>query len=263
MALPQVDHVDFARAPITKVVAQVRFPILLRFAEPSFVAPLQDAIHDEYPTPTREKKVSLRIADGEALQAGPSETLIRFSTKDKRWSVVIAESAMTLEVAGSTSIDELVTRFTHVLTATQETLGIEDRARLGLRYINKIRHPDAAALPDWAALLRPEFLGFAASDLLDGQVDHMAQELRIKRDDGVLVIRHGLFDEADIEPTVVPQPTGRYYLIDLDYFDSTDRPLDVDITVQQIKKYNHFMYRFFRWTLGEELYAYLEPSPAS
>src|SRR5260370_39723218 len=42
----------------------------------------------------------------------------------------------------------------------------------------------------------------------------------------------------------------------------TEYDLDIPATIKQMQDYNDIMYRFFRWTLSETLYNYLEPGYA-
>jgi uncharacterized protein (TIGR04255 family) len=263
MALPEFGRVLFKKAPLTKVIGQVRFPILLRFSDGTFIAPFHESVRREYPHVSREHQMSLKLSAGEGVQTSVGEVLWRFATPDRRWSVVLGETAITLEVPGYSSIDEFLARFSSIIAAAQPTLELAQRTRLGLRYINEIRYPNGDTLADWASLLRPEFVGFAASDLLDGRVEDMRQELRVHRDDGILAVRHGLVGVSDALASGQPTTVERFYLIDLDYFDPTECDLDIETTVGQMRSYNDVMYRFFRWTLGERLYDYLEPADAS
>ena len=56
-----------------------------------------------------------------------------------------------------------------------------------------------------------------------------------------------------------PPASGKFYLIDLDYYDMSEYDLDISATIKQMQAYNDVIYRFFRWTLSEKLYDYLEP----
>jgi uncharacterized protein (TIGR04255 family) len=67
-----------------------------------------------------------------------------------------------------------------------------------------------------------------------------------------------------VEPLPQEEPMeGRFYLIDLDYYDTNECELDIDGTVEQMRAYNDVLYRFFRWTLSDRLVAKLEPINAS
>jgi uncharacterized protein (TIGR04255 family) len=259
--LPKVERVLFKNAPLRLVIGQIRFPLLLRFSDGSFIAPFQAAIADEYPTVTREQQLQLQVS-GKGLTQGPGEALLRFSSRDGLWTVALAEGALTLEVRGYSSIDEFSQRFGRVITAAKETLNVRERARLGLRYINEIRHASGQSLAGWRTLLNPELVGFAGGDLLDGTVEHMVQEIQARRSDGTLAIRHGVLTGRVVDPLQTQEePDGKFYLIDMDYFDAQSVPLDIERTAKQLRDYNDVMYRFFRWSLTDKLFDHLKPEP--
>ncbi len=259
MKLPEYEWVQFRKAPLRLVIGQVRFTIMPGFGQDAFIAGFQEAIRSVYPKVAREAAVTYQLSPA-GIQPNMGEKLWRFSSRDLRWSVVVGESAITLESRSYDSMSDFLNRFRFLLETGKEQLEITDRLRLGLRYINEIRHPHAERLAEWRALLNPEFVGFEASSLLDGQVDHTLQEVQIERSDGTLALRHGFLNGTVVMPLPQEQPTsGRFYLIDLDYYDMTERDLDISATIKQLQDYNDVMYRFFRWTLSESLYNFLEP----
>ena len=259
MKLPNYEWVQFSKAPLRLVIGQVRFTIMPRFGQDAFIASFQEAIRSNYPKVARESAITYQLSPA-GIQPDTGEKLWRFSSRDLRWSVVVGESAITLESRDYGSIKDFLNRFRFLLEIAEEQLEITDRLRLGLRYINEVRYPGAENLADWRTLLNPEFVSFDASELLGGQVDHAIQEIQVHRPDGVLAVRHGLLNGTVVAPLAPEQPaTGSFYLIDLDYFDMIEHELDIPATFQQMQEYNDVMYRFFRWTLSKKLYDYLEP----
>jgi uncharacterized protein (TIGR04255 family) len=259
MKLPEYEWVQFSKAPLRQVIGQMRFTIMPRFGQDTFIAGFQQAIRATYPKVAREAAVTYQLSST-GIQPNMGEKLWRFSTRDLRWSVVIGESAITLESRDYNSMNDFLNRFRFLLKMAKEQLEVTDRLRLGLRYINEVRYPGAESLAEWRTLLNPEFVSFDASELLGGKVDHTIQELQVHRPDGVLAVRHGLLNGIVVAPLAPEQPaTGPFYLIDLDYFDMTECELEIPATIQQMQEYNDVMYRFFRWTLSKKLYDYLEP----
>ena len=259
MKLPEYEWVQFAKAPLKLVVGQVRFTTLLRFEQKSFIAGFQEAVRDDYPKVARESTITLQVSPA-GIDRNASEALWRLSSRDNLWSVVIGESSLTLESRQYSSMQDFLDRFSRILEAAKASLEISDRLRLGLRYVNEFRHPDARDIVHWRGLLNPEFVGFEASNLLDGHVIHVFHDIQIQRPDGVLAIRHGLLDGYIVAPLFQQRPdTARFYLLDLDYYDTTEGELDIPIILEQMRGYNDIIYRFFRWTLGSEAYNYLEP----
>jgi uncharacterized protein (TIGR04255 family) len=262
MELPEYEWIQFRKAPLRLVIGQVRFTIMPRFEQKAFIAGFQETVRSDYPRVSREPIVTYQISPT-GINPSPGETLWRFSTRDNRWAVVVGESAITLEARGYVSINDFLKRFRAILEAASEKLAVTDRLRLGLRYTNEIRYPAAQTLVEWRTLLNPEFVGFEVSSLLDGRVNHTLQEIQVERHDGILSIRHGLLNGSVVVPFAQEQPAGgQFYLIDLDYYDTTECDLDIPATIKQMQDYNDIMYRFFRWTLSETLYNYLEPGHA-
>lgn len=264
MPLPLFKRVLFGKDQLRLVLGQVRFPLLFRFGERQFLAPFQEAIERDFPRVSSEQALSLKFSGKGLEQAG--ETLWRFSDREG-WSCVLGEGALTLECRRFTSIDDFEARFVRLLEAAQKHLGVEERTRLGLRFINEFRVQEAATLKEWAQYLNPKFIGFAgAPEFLDGSVEHAFQELRQKKNDGLLVIRHGLLTGTTVElrpndrPNDRPLERGPFYLLDLDYFVETEGTLDIAATMKQLSVFNDEIYRFFRWTIdGGKLYDLLEP----
>jgi len=261
MTLPDFPRVRFRKSPLGLVVGQIRFPILTRFSDGNFIAPFYEAIKQEYPRPRRVKQMGLQITQ-QGVQSVAAETLWRYAARDDETAVVLGEGAVTLEAKRYQSIEDFLDRFGRVLKAAQETLEVVDRVRLGLRYVNEIRHPEASTLTDWARLLRPGLVGFAATGILGEDVAHSFHELRVKRADGVLAVRHGLLAGAVLEGSPRSAQTDeRFYLLDMDYYDEEESSLDVRTTLDQLRAYNEVLRRFFCWALGDKMYEYLEPEP--
>lgn len=262
MPFPVYDRVIFGKSPLRLVVSEIRFPLLFRFNEKPFLAPFQEAIQPEYPGTNQEQQLSVRFSHKGMEQSG--EFHWRFSDREGHWSVLLGEGSLTLECRRYSSIEEMQRRFEKLLVAAGQHLGIVDRTRLGLRFVNELRSAGAETLAQWAELLNPKFVGFAGADLLEGTVAHSFHELRTTREDGALVIRHGLLTGTTIEPRPGEPPIdrGRYYLIDMDYFDQREGPLDTSTTVKQVAVYHDAIHQFFRWTLDKgKLYEQLEPRP--
>lgn len=260
MKLPQYERVRLQKAPLRLVIGQIRFTIMPRFEQKPFIAAFQEAIRAHYPKVSREASVTYQLSPV-GVNPSPGETLWRFSSRDNRWAVIVGESAITLESRAYSTMSDYLDRFTQILQAASKTLDIADRLRLGLRYINEIRYPHAETFAQWRTLFNPEFASFDAASLLNGKVDHTLQEIQVNRSDGVLAIRHGLLSGAIVTPLPQEQPVaGQFYLLDFDYYDLTECDLDILATVKQMQNYNDLVYRFFRWTLSEMLFDYLEPA---
>jgi uncharacterized protein (TIGR04255 family) len=264
MALQHHERVQFRRNPLKLVIAQVQFPLLPRIGDQSYVASFLEAFTGEYPRTNREQQVSLQITtSGVSQEQGDPQW--RLSTIDQLRSIVLSSNAMTLEVREYISIDELIQRFQRMLAVGTKSLPITERLRLGLRFINEIRLPEAESLSQWQEYLQPGFLGFAASEAFqgEGRVSQTLQQVQIERSDGTLIVKHGLLTGTVVPPLPGTQPDmGPFYMIDLDYYDAQPGELDVASAVTQVRRYNDVLYDIFRWALTPALYQKLEPMNA-
>src|SRR6266699_4785473 len=114
MKLPEYKWVQFRKAPLRLVIGQIRFTIMPRFEQKSFIAGFQESVRSEYPRVSREPTVTYQLSPT-GINPSPGETLWRFSSRDNRWAVVIGESAITLESRAYSSISEFLNRFSHIL----------------------------------------------------------------------------------------------------------------------------------------------------
>ncbi len=193
--------------------------------------------------------------------------LYRFTDPAEAWSVVLGVDSLTLEARAYSNVEDLLRRFEHVASAARDTLGIEERQRLGLRYVNEFRNEGASTLADWRAYFHPEFLGYAA-DLFQDLVTYDGHQIRVTQSDGAFTVRHGLMRGTVVPPipgsakTPENLPQGPFYLLDLDYSDERPGALNVKASRAQLVAYNAFIYRFFRWTLTEQHHTDLEPLDA-
>lgn len=263
MPLPEYPRIIFRKPSIRLALAQVRFPIMLRFREGSFVAPFQETLRASYPKVAKEQQLGLQLTP-KGLQPLAEESQWRFSSRDDAWSLVLAEGSLSLEVRGFSSMDIFAERFNAVLRAAVDHLGVVERSRFGLRFINEFRDPRGTSIQAWAKLLRPEFVGFVGSDLLPGEVEHAIQELRLRRSDGLLSIRHGLLSGTVVIDPRSTQNEGPFYLLDLDHYTEAEEELDIPGTINLMQTYNGTLYRIFRWAVGEgEIYEAMEPQDAN
>lgn len=262
MKLPQYEWVRFKKSPLRLVIGQIRFTIMSRFEQKGFIADFQEAIRNDYPKASREAVVAYQLSSA-GINPGTNDTAWRFSSKDLHWAVIVNEAALTLETRSYHSMHDFIERFQHLLEVAQEILEITDCLRLGLRYINEIRYPDAKTLEDWRELLNPKLIGFDEADLLSGQINRTLQEILVSRSDGTFAIRHGLLNGTTVPPLPKEEAMdGKFYLIDLDCYDTDEYDLDIPATLQKMRNYNETMSRFFRWTLRDRLYTSLEPDNA-
>lgn len=257
--LPTYDHVLFRATHLELALVQVKYPPLPRFTEAGYLTSFQESLALSYPIPNVEAAVAL-VASPQGMQTSTVQ-VHRFSSIDRTWSVVLTNDAVALECrsGGYSEVRDFAARFCAVLEAVQSTLKPRLQLRFGLRYINELRHPKAKTFEAWKELgLNPDMLGIAARNVFGGEVTQTVNEVVTKRSDGQLLIRHGALSGTTVMPVLNSAPKqGPFYLLDLDYYD--EQPGDFNPhPLDRIILYNEFLYRIFRWCIGEgEMFRYL------
>jgi uncharacterized protein (TIGR04255 family) len=247
--LSQWPRVIFDNNPLKAVVLQVRFPPILALSQAAGVAPFQSAIREVYPRAEAPgQQVTLVIGPAGTMppvaQPGPWRFL-----DEQGWVAGLGTDSVSLETTNYEQYEQFEERAVKILEAARSTLGLTERVRLGLRYINEIHHPKARTVGEWRHLLKPELLGVSGGELLGDRVIQTLQQIEVRLDDGMLTVRHGC--------TVGDGPSP--YVIDMDAHDDAIRPFVVDEIVARVLSYRAWIGGFFRSSLQPELYDFLRP----
>ncbi len=253
--LPNYDQVIFSNSCLELCLVQVKYPAIQRFSEESYMVGIKEALAEEYPLVTTEQGMNI-VVTPQGINPVPGASMLRFTSIDSHWSVVLSSEFVSLETREYTNFEELKKRFTEVLRNIVTYLHPRHQLRVGLRYINEFRHPNGDSYETWCHLLNNELLGLGSSSILSGRVEQTIGEVLTRRDDGQLLVRHGFLKGTTVTPTPTRlAKTGPFYLLDLDYYDDKPVKFAVDANIEQMTRYNDFLYRVFRWVIGEnELY---------
>jgi len=238
------------------VAVQTRFPALPRLAER--VPDLREALRRDYPMFSDEKALNIVIRDGRATTE-EGNRILRFSSIDLQWAAILAEDFVSLETRAYAGIADFSGRVDALWSTIHRILDPQYQTRIGLRFVNELRHPEGDDYSTWRHLLNPELLGFNASEILGGSVRQTVSELVLERPDGQLILRRGFLRGT----TVIPlpgkiAPTSGFFLLDLDYSDTTAGQFD-SAPSARLREYNEFLYRIFRWAVSDgEYYGFLQ-----
>jgi len=257
--LPNYDRVIFNNSCLELCLAQLKYPPVQRFFDDNYMVDIKEALAVEYPLVTTEQGMNIVISM-QGIGQAPGPNMLRFTSIDSRWSVVLSSEFVSLETRTYTNVSELSTRFANVLHHINTHFSPRHQLRFGLRYINEFRHPSGDSYKAWMDFLNPELLGLVARGVLGGKVEQTIGEVLTHRDDGRLLVRHGFLKGSTIIPNPGrPAKTGQFYLLDLDYYDETPVKFDVEAPIERMLRYNDVLYNVFRWSIGDgELYRYLK-----
>lgn len=256
--LPTYEEVIFNNAALELCLIQVKYPPMQRFADDRYMLDIREALASEYPLVSTEQGMNIVITP-QGVSQTPGANMLRFTSIDSHWSVVLTSDFVTLETRHYTSFTELSTRFANVLRSIATHFNPRHLLRFGLRYINEFRHPRGDSYEAWTQLLNPDLLGLGAHGVLGGKVEQSIGEVLTRRDDGHLLVRHGFLKGSTIlSSPIYPAKTGPFYLLDLDYYDETPVKFDVESPIDRMIRYHEIIHSVFRWSIGDgEFYQYL------
>lgn len=249
---PSVQEVPLARAPLVNVIAQVRFPAVMKIeADSAFVATFQESIRKDYPVLRSERQLGVMIGPG-GVQPQDAGTIWRFETKDPdAWQVTLAPTFVSLSARRYTRRSDLLTRLTVVLHALEDWLHPSVCDRIGVRYVDQVTGDQLARLSEF---VRPEVLGVAGDESALGgvQIVHALSDTLFALDDlSQLRGRWGRLPAgATYDPGIEParEPS---WVLDLDYYTSEPEDFDLAAIGGKVTDFCDRIYTFFRWAVTD------------
>lgn len=241
-------EVPLRNAPLVRVIAQVRFPLITAIAQQEFLVPFQEAVRADYPVLRQEQTQAILLGPNGAPQI-QAQTAWRFSSSLGDWRASLAPEFFALETTAYVSRTDFVSRFEKLLAALGEHVTPAQVDRLGVRYIDRVTGP---ALADISKLVRVEIRGLAGSEasahMLHGLTEAMFAEGSVR-----LLGRWGLLPAgATVDPTAVEPIPEASWILDLDTFSSESAPFDVGRIVSDTRAFAERAYTFFRWAVTDE-----------
>jgi uncharacterized protein (TIGR04255 family) len=236
--------------PLKVVICQVRFPVLTRFEQPGFVAPFEEAVRERFPRVHQEQQVLFSVAAGPPSPPALSPSW-RFQTTDGSTSALLARDALTLETTTYSRFEEFLS-LVSLLVGALAGVDVNVRERLGLRYVNEIRHPDAQIASAWANFINPAMLGTVGGELLGDDVIHALENIRLREEDATVVITHGF-----VGKDAVPSDGEPFYQLDIDFGDGRAVEFDSEATLEQVTGFHDRISDLFEMSISDAMREHL------
>lgn len=241
-------EVPLSNAPLVRVIAQVRFPLVVAIEQRDFVAPFQEAIRGQYPILRQDHMHGVLVSPAGLTPQAP-QTVWRFSDETNSWRISLAPEFLALETVAYSSRSDFLARFREAVSPLATHVNPKLIDRVGVRYIDRMV---GDAMKDVVVLLRPEVRGILGSPLA-ADASHSICESVFSVDGAGLITRWGSLppgatvDPAAIEPTSQPS-----WILDLDMFSSGPTPFSVERAVQDVARFAERIYTVFRWAVTDD-----------
>ncbi len=235
--------------PIKLVICQIKFPLLSAFDQPGFLAPIQAALLTRFPRVSQEQQLGFALG-AQGMAQMPTATIWRFNQLAGPWSVALARDFITLETQSYRRYEDLRACLEEILDILP-ALDVRVRERIGLRYVNRLSHPQARQVSDWKPFIRPQLLGVVGGEELGDDVVQALEQIKLKEPDGLMVVHHGYLSEE------AAGSEGAHYLIDIDCFDERPAEFDRDGTLELVDSYHERLKNFFEISITDEMRSHL------
>jgi uncharacterized protein (TIGR04255 family) len=270
MALPDSPRVIYHQNPLAEVIAQVRFPPILKIdTEPP--AAFQEAIRKEYPEyadasppspfPHNLPPQIMSLVKGFApSRAGGIRH--QFAAEDKKWQVVLTRESLELKTTTYRRWEEFRTKLATLMEVLEREYRPAAYTRVGLRYVDVIRR-SILGLKDapWSELLDPGVAGELGAPEL-GDVDSASRQIHSRLDDdddnSFITMKSGI---ALADPDKGNPEKERCFLIDCDFH--THKRVETKNVLATLDTFNRLSGRLFRWCVRPRLRDALGPEPAA
>lgn len=255
LILPPPSTEQLARSPLSLVVCQLRHERTIAASEPKRAVSVHDAVKESYPVLEEQVGQELTIATSQSgVQTLPGEVNRgwRLRSSDQTWTAVIMPDFFSLETTRYTEWADFRARLENLARAVASAIEPSLEQRIGLRFIDRIKHPDVKKPEDWLHWIDHTFLGPIAHEKLGQAVTTSQQILQLETGDGrSIILRHGAV--RDVEPS-----GEMIYLIDQDCFVQRGQPFDVDQILDAVEQLHTLALQVFQQAITPELYRYLK-----
>ncbi|ATI80569.1 hypothetical protein A6768_11585 [Sphingobium yanoikuyae] len=212
---PPPEEVTLPRAPLARVLAQVRYPSILYIGEKSRLAPFQADVRAQYPIFREDSGQNFKVEmspGGPAIETERS-TLWRFGSVDGVWLITLTPEAVTLETRAYESRAEFVQRLAHVLACVETHFAPGIAERISMRYVTRVTDEGYDRIDD---MVEPGLLGLAIPEFRR-HVTHAISEAAIEIEEGALFLRWGVLPPNGTFDPFVLEPIGKpSWVIDID-----------------------------------------------
>lgn len=252
-------------SPLTKVIAQVRFPPILSIQKPDIVADFQEALRTDYPLLQRNDVRNIEIAPD--VEPRISEVVVwRLSNRSDSatWRVSLGTDFVALETSRYVSRDDFLVRLRSVLSSTEECFHPAEAQRVGLRYIDRL---EGEAVQRIDELIHPSVLGILqldedSVDMLGTATAHMMTQAQFIAVEGIIQGRWGSVPPNSTYDPDALHPIGESsWVLDLDMSSPHTLPFASDELIGVTSAFAKRTYSVFRMMVNDAFLSFYGGSP--
>ncbi len=260
-----IEEVPLARAPLARVLAQLRFPgamSTLKYGSSAIELLAEPLTSAGYPLLEEGQQLTLQVTP-EGVTQLPGGRLWSFRSGDETWQINIGPEFVTLHTSAYEGRDDFISRLEVVLRIVADVVKPPSASRVGFRYINQIA---PATRDSVESLIRPQLLGGLAVPQGSATLKASLSEATFAFDpagaaappglahDGLQARWGMLAANVSLDPSL-PSSSSESWILDLDSFRHGAEAFDPARLAGEVRSLSLRAYRFFRWAVTD---AFLE-----
>jgi uncharacterized protein (TIGR04255 family) len=260
MKLPNYERVIYEYNPLIEVIAQIRFPTILKINSQEPVD-FQDSIRFEYPIfePYRNLSIPTELSNllTQFNSNITSELIYQFKSSDLNWQLSIDKNSITLATTKYDKYEKFIERFKQAVEIFEKIYNPSFYSRVGLRYRDLIiRSKLNITNKTWVELIPQHTAYELHTPELESSITNFIKNIQLQTEFGKVNFNHGLVQIRDKEKEV----DETAYLFDADFF--TEEKIGRDENIWDIfAQSNRTARNLFRWSITEELHRTMCPQP--
>jgi uncharacterized protein (TIGR04255 family) len=243
-------EVHLISSPLERVIAQVRFPMILAISQDDEAAKFQERIRVKYPILESSSVQHVSVDAQTGVPSIATGKVWSFYDTEKLWRVSLTNDFIAIETKKYQSRKHFIEEIEFILDAFFKSYGAQVYTRLGIRYVNVIREPLVSGI---GSILIPEVIGLH-QQAIDDSIIHSITDTFIKAKEGTIRARWGSLSAGiTIDPdAITPSLDAPYWVIDFDMFSEQVETFDVKGLTNSAQSYCERIYNLFRWATKEE-----------
>lgn len=204
-----------SRAPLARVLCQVRWPLLSKFDLDLTADELSRAIGDAFPLRDAQQELQFTLGPSGVSQQSIG-TIHRFQSADRGWTVSLGSQFLSLETTRYDGHADFIQRLGVAMTALTHAASIPFLIRVGYRYTNRLT--GSADLDRLGAFFVEGVLGGLAQGDTSQLLRTVTESVYSSEGSDYLLVRSALLEpQMALEPTL-PPAEEKSWILDLDSF---------------------------------------------
>jgi uncharacterized protein (TIGR04255 family) len=258
MKLPDYERVIYNYNPLIEVIAQLRFPAILKITSQQPVD-FQDSIRLEYPIfeASRNLQVPLELSNilTQFSSNLTSDLAYQFKSEDLNWQLSIDKNSITIATTKYERYENFIERFRSAVEIFEKIYNPSFYSRLGLRYRDLIiRSKLDIKDKEWSELIPKHIATELHTPEISDSLQNFVKNLQFKIEFGQINFNHGLVHVRDTEKEI----DENAYLLDTDFF-TEDKIARGENVWNIFDKSNRISRNLFRWSISDELHRAMQP----